>query len=58
MKEGDQGTKRAGEARENKKRAKDQAPKKCGSKKKGRPEEENFIKKQVSHSIQRAYPLS
>jgi hypothetical protein len=35
-------------------RAKDQAPKKMGSKK-GRPEEENFVKKQVSLFIQRAY---
>jgi hypothetical protein len=35
MKEGDQGTKRAGEAKEKEKRTKDQAPKiKCGSKKK------------------------
>ncbi len=38
-------------------RAKDQAPKKMGSKK-GRPEEENFAKKKVSLSIQRAYPSS
>ncbi len=37
-------------------RAKDQA-KKMGSKK-GRPEEENFVKKQVSLSIERAYPSS
>jgi hypothetical protein len=59
MKEGDQGTRRAGEAKEKEKRTKGQAPKKCGSKKeKGRPEEENFVKKQVSHSIQHAYPSS
>jgi hypothetical protein len=38
-------------------RAKYQAKKKNGSKQ-GRPEEENFVKKQVSLSIQRAYPLS
>jgi hypothetical protein len=38
-------------------RAKDQAQKKMDSKK-GRPEEENFIKKQVSLSIQRTYPSS
>jgi hypothetical protein len=38
-------------------RAKDQAKKKMGWKK-GRPEEENFVKKQVSLSIQRAYPSS
>jgi hypothetical protein len=38
-------------------RAKDQAQKKIGSKK-GRPEEENFVKKQVSLSIQRAYTSS
>ena len=34
MKEGDQGTRRAGEAKEKEKRTKDQAKKKCGSKKK------------------------
>jgi hypothetical protein len=33
MKEGDQGTRRAGEAKEEEKRTKDQAHKKCGSKK-------------------------
>jgi hypothetical protein len=33
MKEGDQGTRRAGEAKEKENRTKDQAPKKCGSKK-------------------------
>jgi hypothetical protein len=38
-------------------RAKDPAQKKNCSKK-GRPEEENFAKKQVSLSIQRAYPSS
>jgi hypothetical protein len=38
-------------------RAKDQAQKKNGYKK-GRPEEENFAKKQVSLSIQCAYPSS
>jgi hypothetical protein len=54
MKEGDQGTRRADEAKEIEKRTKDQAQKKCGSKK-GRPKEENFVKKQVSLSIQRAY---
>jgi hypothetical protein len=39
-------------------RAKDQAPKKIFDSKKGRPEEENFAKKQVSLSIQHAYPSS
>jgi hypothetical protein len=60
MKEGDQGTRRAGEAKEKEKRTKDQAQKKnvVIKKEKGRPEEENFVKKQVSHSIQRNHPLS
>jgi hypothetical protein len=39
-------------------RTKDQAPRKKIGSKKGRPEEENFVKKQVSLSIQRAYPSS
>jgi hypothetical protein len=57
MKVGDQGTRRA----QPKTRKENQRPsskkKKCGSKK-GRPEEENFAKKQVSLSIQHAYPSS
>ncbi len=40
-----------------KKEPKTKLKKKCGSKK-GRPEEENFVKKQVSLSIRRAYPSS
>jgi hypothetical protein len=39
-------------------RTKDQAQRKKIGSKKGRPKEENFIKKQVSLSIQCAYPSS
>jgi hypothetical protein len=57
-KEGDKGTKSAGETKEEIK----EKPKPCISKKqwyiKGRPEEENFVKKQASPGIQHAYPLS
>jgi hypothetical protein len=58
MKEGDQVTRRAGEAKEKEKRTKDQAPSKKIWYSKGSPEEENFAKKQVSLFIQRAYPSS
>jgi hypothetical protein len=59
MKEGDKGTRRQVKPKKKKREPKTKLQNKCGSKKeKGRPEEENFVKKQVSHSIQRAYPSS
>jgi hypothetical protein len=56
MKEGDQGTRRA-QPKTRKENQRPSSKKKCGSKK-GRPEEENFAKKQASLSIQHAYPSS
>jgi hypothetical protein len=47
MKEGDQGTRRAGEAKVKEKRTKDQAPEKCGSKKK----REDLKKKTLSRNM-------
>jgi hypothetical protein len=52
MKEGDQKTRRA---QPNKKREPNTKLKKKIGSKKGRPKEENFVKKQVSLSILRAY---
>jgi hypothetical protein len=56
MKEGEEGTRRAGKPKKKNREPKTKLKKMWF--KKGTPEEENFVKKQISNSIQHVYPSS